>query len=83
MKDCIYTILVGGIVTTGIAAITLGARILYDRHELRRLKRSGYRKITAKRYNRGEVDQGFMHGIAELGFLILLLLVVFGWMGFR
>lgn len=66
-----------------IAGIVIGARCIYNAMELRRLKRSGYHKIAARRYNRGHADEGFVRGIAELGILILLLIALFGWMGFR
>jgi len=66
-----------------IAALIIGVRCIYNAMELRSLKRNGYHKIAAKRYNRGEVDTGFLRCIAELGILILLLIALFGWMGFR
>jgi len=75
--------LIAAAIFLALAGIVIGGRCIYNHLELRRLKRSGYHKIAAKRYNRGEVDSGFMRGIAELGILILLLIAVFGWMGFR
>lgn len=66
-----------------IAALIIGGRCIYNAMELRRLKRNGYHKIAARRYHRGHADEGFLRGIAELGILILLLIALFGWMGFR
>ena len=85
MKDCLYTILVGFFVTMAVAAVILGARILIDRREQKKLEKQWRGKGAThnrRKWISGEVDQGFMRGIAELGFLILLLLVLFGWMGY-
>lgn len=66
-----------------IAGIVIGARCIYNAMELRRLKRSGYHKIAARRYNRGEADCTFLRVLVEIGVLTLLLIALFGWMGFR
>lgn len=74
--------LVAVLICLAIAATIYGLRCLYNAAELRRLKRNGYHKISAKRYNRGEVDSTFLRMLAELGILILLLAAVFGWLGY-
>lgn len=75
--------LVATAIFLAIAGIIIGVRCIYNAMELRRLKRSGYHKLVSKRYNRGHADEGFVRVIAELGILILLLIALFGWMGFR
>lgn len=65
----------------GIALVIIGARCIYNAIELRRLKRSGYHKIAAKRYTRGSAHPEFMRGLAEILLLILLLVALLGWMG--
>lgn len=63
-----------------IAAAIIGCRCIYNAVELRRLKRSGYRKIATKRHNRGSVDADFLRCLAELTLLLLMLAAVFGWL---
>jgi hypothetical protein len=75
--------LVAAAIFLAIAGIIIGVRCIYNAMELRRLKRSGYHKIAARRYRRGEADCTFLRVLVEIGVLTLLLIALFGWMGFR
>jgi hypothetical protein len=65
------------------ALVWLGYNAIVNHREVQRLKRNGYRKLAARRYQRGFISRDAMRGFAELGLLILLLIAVFGWMGLR
>lgn len=58
------------------------ARVIYNRMEIRRLERNGYRKLSArfKASNRGAINFEILRGLAELLLLLLLLAAVLGWL---
>jgi hypothetical protein len=65
------------------ALVWLGYNAIVNHREVQRLKRNGYRKLAARRYRRGFIESEIVQALAELTLLILLLIAVFGWMGFR
>jgi hypothetical protein len=65
------------------ALVWIGYNYITDYLDYKRLLRNGYRKLAARRYRRGFVARDAMRGFAEFGLLILLLIAVLGWMGFR
>lgn len=78
------TLLVSILAPFAVLFFCMLARVLYNRAEIRRLERNGYRKLSArfKASNRGFVDSEAMRGFAELGIILLLLFAVMGWLGF-
>lgn len=67
----------------GVAALVMGIRVLLQRRELRDMERRRlYRRAAFKRrLHNGSVDVTFLRMLAEFAVMILLLLVVFGWLG--
>jgi len=65
------------------ALVWLGYNVIINHREVQRLKRNGYRKLAARRYRRGFIELEIMQALAELTLLILLLVAILGWMGFR
>lgn len=64
-----------------VALLVLGWRAWRNHCEIELLRRNGYRRMCARVYRRGSVSPEFMHVIAELITLLLLLGSVLGWLG--
>ncbi len=62
--------------------IVKAVRVWLNHCEYKRQKLKWYRKVATRQYRRGEIDEGFMRGFAELSLIVLLLIAVFGWMGY-
>lgn len=76
--------LIAAAIFLGLALLICGVRAVLNHLELRRLKRNGYRKLVFRRMSeRGSVDADFLRGIAEGCLIILLLVALFGWLGFH
>ena len=69
------------IILLASALLALGWHAWQNHLEIERLRKNGYRRLYFQRpSNRGHVDHGFLRGLAECLFLLLMLGAVLGWL---
>ena len=78
MQTMYYLICILGMCVFILAAVTIRQKI-----DINRLKRNGYRKVGITKRNRAFIAPEFLVGLTELGFIILMLISIFGWMSMK
>jgi hypothetical protein len=64
-----------------LALLIAAGKVLHNRAVLRRLERSGYRRVALRRAYRGHAVPEVLLMLMQFFFILLLLVAVFGWLG--